>query len=117
MAETESALINLKSLSDDDLNNLINSIQEEQHHRKWQRIQEVLAQYFFPLSIPDLHRVQDLISAEIQKREGSPLGYEASRAEKDMLTGQFGSDWTGSEWTKRSASATEVDTIDVEVSS
>jgi DNA polymerase III delta subunit len=112
MAETGSALINLKTLSDDDLDNLLSDIQAEQEHRKWQRIQKILTQYFFPLSIPDLHRVQDLISMEIQKREGSPLDYPGNGSQKDVLTGQFGSDWM-----KRSASTTEVETIDVEVSS
>jgi hypothetical protein len=114
MADTGSALINLKTLTDDDLDNLLIGIQEEQDRRKWQRIQELLTKYFFPLSIPELHRIQDLISVEIQKREGSPLGYEGNGAQKDVLTG---SDWTGSDWTKRSASATEVEAIDVEVSS
>lgn len=111
MAEIGSALINLKTLTDDDLNNLLIDIQEEQDRRKWKRIQDLLEKYIFPLPIPDLHQIQDLISVEIQKREGSPLGYEGN-GEKDTLTGQFGADWT-----KRSSSTIEVETIDVEVSS
>ncbi|MEY2978022.1 MAG: hypothetical protein RLZZ435_2161 [Cyanobacteriota bacterium] len=113
MSETGSALINLKTLTDDDLGILLVKIQEEQERRKWKRIQELLTQHFFPLSIPDLHRIQELISVEIQNREGSPLGTEGydGKNAKDSLTGQFG------EWTKRSAAASEDVTIDVEVSS
>jgi len=117
MAETGSALINLKTLTDDDLNNLLIDIQEEQDRRKWQRIQELLGKYIFPLSIPDLHRIQELISTEIHKRETSPLGYEEQNGDqKDILTGQFGGPF-GADWTKRSSSPMDAETIDVEVSS
>lgn len=112
MPEKGSALINLKTLTDDDLGKLLASIQEEQDRRKWKRLQDLLDQHFFPLSTSDLQRIQELIRVEIENREGTlGVGYEGNNhTEKDALTGQFGGDWA-----KRSV-AEETKTIDVEVS-
>ena len=115
MPEKSSALVNLQNLSDDDLGQLLNHIREEQERRKWQRIQEVLAQQIFPLSTVDLGKVQNLIDKELQKRGADAIPSTDNlnpQAAKDSLTGQFGANWK-----KRSASPEEASTIDVQASS
>ena len=116
-----SALVNLQTLSDDDLNQLVSRIQEEQERRQWHRVNEVLRLELFPLSVDDLRKVQDLLTRELQKREKSPLasdGFGNNDSPKDTLTGQYGPELNS--WVKRSSSPVEDDTssatIDVQVS-
>ena len=121
MADKGSALVNLQTLSDDDLNQLVSRIQEEQERRKWHRVNEVLKLELFPLSVDDLRKVQDLLTRELQKREKSPLasdGFGNNDSSKDTLTGQYGPELNS--WVKRSSGSAEDDTssttIDVQVS-
>ncbi|MFZ4666827.1 MAG: hypothetical protein ACOYME_10415 [Prochlorotrichaceae cyanobacterium] len=120
MADKGSALVNLQTLSDDDLTQLVSRIQEEQERRKWHRVNEVLKLELFSLSVSDLRKVQDLLTREIQKREASPLasdGYGDGDSAKDTLTGQYNPELNN--WVKRSSGqaedSTSPATIDVQV--
>ncbi len=116
MAESRSALMNLHNLSDDDLKNLQDKIVEEQDRRKWQRIHKILDQYLFCLSVDDLKRVVEEISAKIEERQGEPMAifseaYDRMDSPKDSLTGQY----TSEESWQKSGGQGESKTIDVEV--